>query len=350
MRNDVRINFKTPHTFETLTRAERERVEIMSEAKAISRTANNSYSAFRRIVPDLPPLRHLKKNDDKVFESLPKPQAAPGRQGGFVNMRNEAIALVEFLHDMGQLNQEEDVYLKPAADALKLTNTTSLCIYSIQVISRGSEIGIVGAVSGGDSYEDLKECGGSFFKDLKDLATNPILKTKVGDIPFLIRIGGDLVCLLEMLGLSKASSNYPCAVCNLQRTRFWETSNNPLLVQACNSHVGGRTRASIMNEAIKAPNDRRFSVKHMPLCQYPLDPNGLIINAIVFCELHMRIRLCSNNHCFFFFFFFFFAKSVFVFIVDALLLVVCFLLFNSGVLLLLVCFCFFVFVCISFNL
>ena len=307
MRNDIRINFKTPHIFENLTRAERERQEMMSEAKAISPTANNLYSAFRRIIPDLPPLRHLKKHDDIVFASLPQLQAAPGRQGGFINMRNEAIALVEFLHDMGQLNLEEEVYLKPAADALKLTNTTALCIHSIQAISRGSEIGIVGAVSGGDSYEDLKECGGAFFKDLKDLATNPVLKTKVGEIPFLIRIGGDLVFLLELLGLSKATSNYPCAVCNLQKARFWETPYNPLLLQACNNHVGGRTRASIMNEAIKAPNDRHFSVKHMPLCQYPLNPNGLIIDAIVFCELHMRIRLCGDN-------FFFLSQNLLLFI------------------------------------
>ena len=248
----------------------------------------------RRVVPELPPLLHLRQHDEAVTATLPVPQAAPGRTGAFVDMRSEATSLAEFLHDMGQLDQDEDIYLKPASDATKLTNSKSLCIYSVQIISAGSEIGIVGAVEGGDSYEDMKVSGAPFFEQVKELATNPVLRTKVGDVAVKIRIGGDLVNILEMMGLSKATSNFPCPTCHLPRVRFSDTSFDPALRVACNGTRLGRTRATIWNEAIKQPNQRKFSVKHVPLCPIPRDPNGLIIDAIVFCELHITVRLCGK--------------------------------------------------------
>ena len=128
--NGVRINFKSRHTYEQLTPGERETVAIMADQKSINRTSNESYLSFRRVIPELPPLLHLKKYDQEVCASLVQPEAAPGREGGFVNLRAEAVAITEFLHDIGQLNLNEDVFLKPANDALKLTNSKSLCVYT----------------------------------------------------------------------------------------------------------------------------------------------------------------------------------------------------------------------------
>ena len=266
----------------------------MAEMKIIHRTSNESYASHRRVVPELPPLLHIKEHDKTVTASLPQLFASPVREGGFVDMRTEAASLIDFLHDMGRLNLEDEIYVKPACDALKLTNTKSLCIYSVQVISAGSEIALVGAVEGGDGYDDMRYSGAPFLNNLKEFAKDPVLKTKVGHVSVKIRVGGDMVNMLEMLGLAKASSNHPCPACILPRNQFWKATVDEGLLRSCNNHELGRTRASIWNEAIKPPKDRCFSVKNAPIIPVPRDTNALIIDAVVFCELHMRVRLCGN--------------------------------------------------------
>ena len=115
-------------------------------------------------------------------------------------MRPEIAAQYEFLRDMNLVKPEDEVYVKPANDALKLTNTSSLCIFSVEtIVSAGSEIGVVGAVKGGDSYDELKDAGKPFFWQVRELAEHPIVKTKYGDVQIKIRIGGDMVNLLGIV-------------------------------------------------------------------------------------------------------------------------------------------------------
>ena len=97
--------------------------------------------------------------------------------------------------------------------------------------------------------------------------------------------------ITEVLGLSKASSNYPCVGCNLHRDNFATTTTNLRLRDACNGPALGRTRASIMNEAVKPIKDKSFGVKHLPLLPVPRNPNELILKIVVICELHMTIRI-----------------------------------------------------------
>ena len=292
VKSQVRVNFQHHRTFEKLTPFEKERVRVVSDTNSIHLTSEGTYLSHRRIVSELPPLAHLRQHNKIVIASLPQPRAAPMRDGAFVQMIPEIKTQLEFLHEMGGVNLSEEVFIQPGIDAAKLTNTSSICVYSVKTISSMTDIGIIGCVIGGDGYKDMDEAGGPFFEQVKQLARNPFIQTKFGVVPVKIRIGGDLVNMNEQLGLSKASCNHPCPACTLHKDNFVTTSYNPHLRDACNGSALARSRASIMNEAIKSSPDK--GVKHLPLTPIPLDPNGLILDSIVFDVLHMRIRLTST--------------------------------------------------------
>ena len=293
IKTQVRINFQRHRTYENLTPFEKEQVRVVSDTNSIHLTSEGTYASHRRIVCELPPLSHIRQHNKIVMASLPQPQAAPRRDGAFVNLIQEIKTQLEFLHEMGGVDLSQEIFIQPGIDAAKLTNTSSICVYSVKTISKLTDIGIIGCVIGGDGYKDMDDSGGPFFEQVKKLAQNPLIQTKFGVVSIKIRIAGDLVNMNEQLGLSKASSNYPCPACNLHRDYFVSTSYNDNLRHACNGPALGRSRASIMNEAIKSSPDK--GVKHLPLTPIPLDPNCLILDSVVFDVLHMRIRLTSKN-------------------------------------------------------
>ena len=51
-----------------------------------------------------------------------------------------------------------------------------------------------------------------------------------------------------------------------------------------------------MNEAVKPVKDRSFGVKRLPLLPVPRNPNALLLDIIVVCELHMTMRMCGKYY------------------------------------------------------
>ena len=293
----IRINAHSPHTYEQLTKAEMDKVALISDAKSIHQTSHSSYAAMRRIIPELPPFTHIKSYDDSIIASLPPLLDAPEKPGAFFSLRHEIRSQIEFLYKKGGLNTEEPVYVKAGIDATKLTSATSVCVYSIETISDETEIGLVGAVLGGDSYEDMQLTSQPFITQLKDIAKDPNIETDIGIIQVTLRLGGDLCNVLELLGLCKASSRNPCPLCVIGKDQFASAATNPCVVAACNDARLGRNRANIMNEAIQSKP--RFGVKRLPITPLPLQPDTLIATLILICLLHARMRLSGKYWGFF---------------------------------------------------
>ena len=265
----------------------------MSDTNSIYRTSHAAYASKRRLIKDLPPLTHLKLYDESLKAKLPPITVAPGRPGGFTPIRTEVKTQIEFLDRKGDLDQEKPVYVKCGIDATKMTNKDNCYVYSIETISSKTEIGLVGAVKGGDSADDMEKCGTSYFEELKELDVNPLVETNVGAVKVELRGGGDLSNLYAQLGLCKATSKYCCPICVLPKDRFYATAFDPNLVAGCNGRTYGRTRANISNEAIKSKPD--FSVKRLPQCPLPRDPNQLIVKWVVYCVLHADLRLAGKT-------------------------------------------------------
>ena len=287
----VKIDTQPKHTFDKLSPAELETVSAMSDLKSIYRTSHAAYAANRRLIKDLPPLAHLKQHDEALIAKMPPITQAPGRAGGFIPIRTEIKSQIEYLGRKGCLDLEEPVVVKCGIDATKMTHSETACVYSVETVSSATEIGLIGAVKGGDSATDMEECGQPYFEQLKELDKNPSIDTDLGPVDVKLRGGGDLSNIYAQLGLCKATSRYCCPICVLPKTRFHEAGFDPLLVQACNGRGLGRTRANIMNEAkLSKPG---FSVKELPKCPLPRDPNTLIIEWIVFCVLHADLRIAG---------------------------------------------------------
>ena len=247
---------------------------------------------MRRIIPELPPFTHIQRYDDSVISALPPLLDAPAKPGAFFSLKHEIRSQIEFLHKKGGLNMEEPVYVKAGIDATKLTSSTSVCVYSIETISDETEIGLVGAVLGGDSYEDLQLSAQPFLSQLKDIAKDPNIETEIGVIQIKLRLGGDLCNVLELLGLCKASCRNPCPICVIGKDQFASAAISPTVVAACNDARLGRNRANIMNEAIQSKP--RFGVKRLPITPLPLQPDALIATMILICLLHARMRLSGK--------------------------------------------------------
>ena len=289
----VKIDVRPKRTYNELSPIELETVAAMSDTNSIYRTSHAAYASKRRLIKDLPPLTHLKLYDESLKAKLPPITVAPGRPGGFTPIRTEVKTQIEFLDRKGDLDQEEPVYVKCGIDATKMTNKDNCCVYSIETISSKTEIGLVGAVKGGDSADDMEKCGTSYFEELKELDVNPLVETNVGAVKVELRGGGDLSNLYAQLGLCKATSKYCCPICVLPKDRFYATAFDPNLVAGCNGRTYGRTRANISNEAIKSKPD--FSVKRLPQCPLPRDPNQLIVKWVVYCVLHADLRLAGKT-------------------------------------------------------
>ena len=285
----VKIDATPKHTFSQLTPAELETVSAISDLKSIHRTSHASYAANRQLIKDLPPLAHLKQHDEALKAKMPPIAVAPGRAGGFTPIRMEVQAQLEYLGRKGDLDLAETVHVKCGIDATKLTHNDNACVYSIETISSATEIGLIGAVKGGDGASDMEQCGTLFFQQLKDLDAKPSIKTNLGDVEIKLRGGGDLANLYAQLGLCKATSRFCCPICVLPKEDFHKAAFDPRLVEACNGRGLGRTRANIMNEAVKSKPG--YSVKRLPQCPLPRDPNTLIIEWFVFCVLHADCRI-----------------------------------------------------------
>ena len=288
----VKIHARPRHTFDELNPAELEIVSAISDLKVIYRTSHAAYAANRRLIKDFPPLEHLKL-DEALLATMPQITVAPGRPGGFTPIRSEIKAQIEYLDQKGDLNLAEPVIVKCGIDATKMTHNDNACVYSVETISSATEIGLVGAVKGGDSAKDMAACGPPYFEALKELDANPSIETNVGAVNVKLRGGGDLSNIYEQLGLCKATSRYCCPICVLPKDLFYRAAFDPEMVKHCNGRELGRTRANIMNEAVKSKPE--YSVKRLPQCPLPRDPNMLIIDWIVFCVLHAYLRGVGNS-------------------------------------------------------
>ena len=132
-----------------------------------------------------------------------------------------------------------------------------------------------------------------FLRNVENIALNPVISTAIGDIPIKLRIGGDLSNIYDQLGLGKAMSTYSCPCCVLPKQQFYLAAFDIAVWNSCNNAALGRTMANIQNEAKKSSN-RAFSVKNLPLSRVPVNPTDLIVNWILLCLLHARMRLCGN--------------------------------------------------------
>ena len=288
---DVRINVQPTHTFESLTQAEKDKLALICDAKVIHRMSHSAYAATRRIIPDMPPFTHVKQYEEQIISKFPPLTDAPGRPGAFFELRHEISCQIEYLHKLGKLNLAEPIYIKPGIDATKL-NSASVCVYSIETISTATEIGIAGAVVGGDGYEDMQLTAHPFLEQVKELAKNPVINTSIGDIEVKLRVGGDLANMLELLGLCKACSRNPCPICVIAKEEFASAATNPSHRTACNT-ILRRTIANISNIAIQSK--AQYGVKRLPLLPIPLNPDDPIGKTILLCILHARKRLTGRD-------------------------------------------------------
>ena len=205
---DITINAHPPRTYPNLTAAEKEVVSRVSDLKVINRQSDAGYAAINSVSHVLPPLAHIKPHDAEII--LPEIEVAPGRSGGFCSLQGEIKTQIEHQNIVEDLSPRDELSIKLGIDGTRLVRNVSVCVYSVAVIwSKSSSIGIVGAVTGNDAYEDMMLCAKPFFTQVVAIATNPQVQTSAGLFKFKVKIGGDMSNLLELFGLSKACSSFP---------------------------------------------------------------------------------------------------------------------------------------------
>ena len=120
------------------------------------------------------------------------------------------------------------VHVKFASDSTVLSHLLSACVTTVHTITnKGDEIGVVGVVSGGDSWEDMMLCAKPYLDQLHEFAKNPQITTEKGTYQIIVHVGGDMCHLLSAYGQMQASSGYPCFVCVLPKSDFYLTLFHP---------------------------------------------------------------------------------------------------------------------------
>ena len=289
---NITINAHPPRTYPNLTEAEKEVVSRVSDKKVINRQSDAGYAALRSVSQALPPLTHIKQYEAEL--RLPEIEVAPGRSGGFCSLEEDSKTQLEHLAKVNDLTPEDEVTIKIGIDGTRLVKGMSACLYSATVItSKGSSIGVIGAIAGGDAWEDMQLCGKPFFNQVFNLAKNPKICTSAGVFNVKIRVGGDMCNILELFGLAKASSSHPCFYCVLNKSQFYLIPSHPELREACNHGPLVRTRGGIIEEAKKSV--RNFSVKNFPLSPLPLDLNRPLLLEVLLCSLHYIMRAVGKE-------------------------------------------------------
>ena len=288
---NVLVSAHAPHKFEDLTNAERKIVASISDARILTRQSETSYRALRQLHPALPPFAHIHQHDQLVAETAPEIIIAPGREGGFLKLREEVAKQATFLAETNSLDPLEPIWVKVGVDSTKISHNQSVCVYTLSVITcKGSTIGIVGATAGGDSHEDMQLCGPPFFEQLTNFEENPFIETAAGQHRMTLVLGGDMCNLLEMFGLKKACSGHPCIYCVIPKQKFGAVYDNFSLANAGKTHLL-RSRGQIIID-VRGP--KAFSSKAIPVSPLPIDPREPLIYLVLFCILHMRMRLAGN--------------------------------------------------------
>ena len=292
---------------------------------------------MRSISHSLPPLTHLKEHNANVQHHLPVVIEAPGRSGGFISLREEATTQLEHLVKTVGLTTDDHVYLKTNIDAAKFMHRSSVCVYSLEIITKkGSQIGAVGACLGGDSYADMSETAKPFFINLKELAKIPFIQTSAGVFHVDVRQGGDMSNTSDLFGIVKPTGKHPCLFCVLPKSLFALVFSRADLLQACNtasviassnasapviassatsvasanlttstcssssstestsaSVSLARTKGKLLEECCKSV--RNHGVKNIPLSPLPLDLNLILLRYVLICILHLRMRITGNH-------------------------------------------------------
>ena len=294
---NVVVASHAPHKFEDLTQVERQAVASISDARILSRQSEISYRALRRLHPSLPPFSHIHQYDQLMAQDAPMIMDAPAREGGFLKLREEVAKQATFLFQTKSLEPQEPFWVKFGIDATKISHNQSVCVYTASVITcKGSTIGIVGATVGGDSHEDMRLAGPPFFEQLPDLEQNPFIEIASGRHQMKVVFGGDMCNLLELYGLKKACSGHPCIFCVIPKKSFAAVFENSSLANAGKTNLL-RSRGQII---VDVRGQKGFSTKAIPLSPLPSDPCKQLIYLVLFCILHLRMRLAGNLPLFFF--------------------------------------------------
>ena len=289
---DVRINAHPANTFANLTEAEKKIVSRVSDYKCLNRQSDASYAGINSVTHVLPPLSHIKSHNALIM--LPEIEVAAGKSGGFCKVLQEVETQLNHLTKVVELRPTDEVHIKAGIDSTKLVNKNSVCVYTIASIAKkGSQIGAVGAVQGGDAWEDMQLSAVPFLNQLEALAKDPNVATAAGIFKVKIVWGGDMCNLLELFGLSKACSKYPCLYCLLSKTQFAAIPYRSDIYTMCNESHLVRTRANILDESRKSV--RRYSVKNSPLSPLPLDPSQPLLTIVVICMLHLVMRIVGKK-------------------------------------------------------
>ena len=239
-KEDVVINAVPHGTFNNLTEVGKKTVQEMGDAKVIGRVSDSSYAALRSISPKLPPLLQVKQYEAEISKILPAFEPAPDRPGVFCSLAEEIITQVEHLIKTANASSQDTIYAVAGCDATKLSNASSVTVYSVAVIVvngdevKGRQIGAVGACLGGDSYSDMRLAGKPFFEQLHKLAKTPFVHTSIGLTRIIVKQGGDYSNCLEMYGMMKPTCGNPCVMCIIPKAMFQQVFSHPELLDNCN--------------------------------------------------------------------------------------------------------------------
>ena len=79
----------------------------------------------------------------------------------------------------------------------------------------------VAVVTGTKDYHTLKRCFQDVFSDINEIVMEKKIDVDGRTVNLELFLGGDYKCILFMLGLSGATSNYACALCKIHKAERW---------------------------------------------------------------------------------------------------------------------------------
>jgi hypothetical protein len=225
-KDDVIVNSTRKRTYDNLNENEQLKVAAMATTTNTLRMSDKVYARIRRLCPDLPFSSHVKRFLAELTLTLAPISRVPGlRSGGYLNTKTEAINLFNHEVQIGTITEGSRILLKIGGDGTRISKKETGTVYTIAISNEHKplNIGLTGVVLAKDDYVTMKETAMPLLNECRSVAQILRLESESG---FFVSVkwvlGGDMIWLLDIYGLSKPTANFPCLFCHMRKDQFYK--------------------------------------------------------------------------------------------------------------------------------
>ncbi len=230
------------------------------------------------------PRSHLIKQTRKNLRDLhtitPTPNNVPGARMCFTELLRDRVA--HFLKEHPE-KKGETIKIKICGDGAKTSRVANYISLSFSIVDdcastmAAKGIHAIAIINGAEDYDNMAAGFETTFKEINESVEQGSIMIEESKVGLEFYAGADMKFLLNIYGLSNATSMYACIYCKVPKTERWNTTK-PL------SYYNSCPQKRTVEELTSTYTKNEYNAVRKPLLKIPLD-------HVVIDELHLLLRV-----------------------------------------------------------